>query len=52
VEGVEPAASLWEGLTDNYVRVFAPSPEPLENVLVATRIVGEHPDGLAGSVAA
>ena len=50
VEGAE--RPTWEGLTDNYVRVFVPSPAPLANQLLPTRLVGEHPEGLVGSVAA
>lgn len=48
----DEARPTWEGLTDNYVRVFAPSPADLANQLVPTRLVAEHPGGLAGHLAA
>jgi len=38
-QGVEGG---WVGLTDNYIRVFASSNEPLKNRLTATRLVGSH----------
>jgi threonylcarbamoyladenosine tRNA methylthiotransferase MtaB len=34
------AEGVWVGLTDNYIRVFASSNEPLKNRLTATRLVG------------
>ena len=33
---------VWVGLTDNYIRVFASSNEPLKNRLTATRLEGCH----------
>ena len=48
VEGAnEPT---WEGLTGNYVRVFAVSREPLANRIVRTRLTGPHPEGLIGAI--
>lgn len=45
------AASTWQGLTDNYVRVFVPSATPLANELLPTRLIDEHPGGLVGCLA-
>ncbi len=44
--------TVWEGLTDNYIRVFTASAEVLQNQMRATRMVGEHPSGLWGSIEA
>ena len=46
----ERSASVWEGLADNYVRVFAPSPTPLANEFRPVRVVGPHPNGVIGEV--
>lgn len=42
--------NLWEGLSDNYVRVFASSPVGLANELRRVRVVGLHPEGVAGEL--
>jgi len=41
---------VWEGLTDNYLRVFARSPQNLENHLAPARLISEAPGGLWGEV--
>jgi threonylcarbamoyladenosine tRNA methylthiotransferase MtaB len=42
------AASVWEGLTDNYLRVFTEAALPLHNRLTGVRITGLKEDGLTG----
>ena len=39
---------VWSGLTDNYLRVFAESEEPLTNRLLPVRLVGHYRQGLLG----
>ena len=41
---------LWSGLTDNYLRVFTRSNEPLTNRLVPTKLIAEYGRGLWGEV--
>jgi threonylcarbamoyladenosine tRNA methylthiotransferase MtaB len=41
----------WSGLTDNYLRVFARSPDIARNTLQAVRLTGLEPQGMVGSVA-
>lgn len=48
--GGRATTRIWEGLTDNYIRVFTPSERPLGNQIVPTRMIGEHPNGLWGSI--
>ena len=38
--------SLWSGLTDNYIRVFAESAEPLRNVIRAATLLRLAPGGV------
>lgn len=40
----------WEGLTDNYIRVFAESPLSLENRLTPARLTGRFETGIRGEV--
>jgi threonylcarbamoyladenosine tRNA methylthiotransferase MtaB len=40
----------WNGLSDNYIRVFANSEESLDNRLLPARIVAEHKTGLWGEI--
>ena len=49
-EGLGASADVWEGLADNYVRVFAPSGQSLANELRRVRVVGAHPDGVTGEI--
>jgi len=42
--------AFWEGLTDTYVRVRAPSPSDLANCLTPARITGLTDEGLAAEV--
>ncbi len=44
----ERGLPLWEGLTDNYIRVFARSGEELRNRIVPARLGCQRPDGLWG----
>jgi threonylcarbamoyladenosine tRNA methylthiotransferase MtaB len=46
--GDEGAAAVWEGLTDNYIRVFTRSPHDLSNQLIPVTLVSEAKDGLWG----
>lgn len=41
---------LWEGLTDNYVRVLAAAPVAIGNTFLPTRLVRARPDGIDGEV--
>jgi threonylcarbamoyladenosine tRNA methylthiotransferase MtaB len=43
-------APVWEGLTDNYVRVFAASIEPLENLLLPARLIERRDGGFWGEI--
>jgi len=42
--------SLWDGLTANYLRVFAESDEDLSGRLRPARLVAEHAQGLTGLI--
>ncbi len=44
----EHDAGVWNGLTDNYVRVFCASEANLHNQITRTRITGLHDDGVRG----
>jgi threonylcarbamoyladenosine tRNA methylthiotransferase MtaB len=41
---------IWSGLTDNYLRVFVQSEEPLSNRLLPATLVAEHELGLWGNL--
>jgi threonylcarbamoyladenosine tRNA methylthiotransferase MtaB len=41
---------VWEGLADNYVRVFAPSAGGLANDMRRVRVTAPHPDGVVGEI--
>jgi len=41
---------VWTGHTPSYLRVFAPSQEPLANQVRRARLVGLHPQGLWGEL--
>jgi threonylcarbamoyladenosine tRNA methylthiotransferase MtaB len=41
---------FWQGLTPNYVRVYAESGNDLTNRIVSTRIVGLQGDGVSGRI--
>jgi threonylcarbamoyladenosine tRNA methylthiotransferase MtaB len=45
--GAEP---VWEGLTDNYLRVYTRSAADLRNRILAVRLVAEAEDGLWGEL--
>lgn len=49
-EGKQDEQNLWAGLTDNYVRVFASSQQPLTNLLLPVRVVGRYGQGLWGEL--
>jgi threonylcarbamoyladenosine tRNA methylthiotransferase MtaB len=51
VEGDGSGAEVWEGLSDNYVRVFAASAGCLANERRRVQVVGLHPEGVAGAIA-
>jgi len=42
---------VWVGLTDNYLRVFAPSSEPLANYILPARLLRVCQGGLLGQLA-
>jgi threonylcarbamoyladenosine tRNA methylthiotransferase MtaB len=44
------ADGLWEGLTDNYVRVLARSERPLQNAVVLTRLLHRDNGALRGEL--
>jgi threonylcarbamoyladenosine tRNA methylthiotransferase MtaB len=46
----ETADGLWSGLTDNYLRVFARSSDPLAGRFVPARLVSTNPRGLVGRI--
>ena len=39
-----------EGLTDNYIRVFAPTSKNLSNELFLTKLVSNYKNGLMGKL--
>lgn len=41
---------IWFGLTENYLRVFLPSHEPLGNRVLATKVVGQRDGILVGEL--
>jgi threonylcarbamoyladenosine tRNA methylthiotransferase MtaB len=43
-------ASAWEGLTDNYIRVFVPAEQSLENRIVAVRLSQRCGSGFLGEL--
>ncbi len=43
-------APVWEGLTDTYVRVFAPAGRDLTNQIMPVRLTGLHSEGLWGEL--
>jgi threonylcarbamoyladenosine tRNA methylthiotransferase MtaB len=49
-EAPNDALPHWEGLTDNYIRVFTRSAADLRNRLLPTRLTAEEPSGLAGEL--
>jgi threonylcarbamoyladenosine tRNA methylthiotransferase MtaB len=44
------AAPVWEGLTDNYIRVFTAGVEPLDNRLLPVRLSGRRDGGFWGEL--
>ncbi|MCL4459084.1 MAG: tRNA (N(6)-L-threonylcarbamoyladenosine(37)-C(2))-methylthiotransferase MtaB [Chloroflexi bacterium] len=42
--------TFWEGLTDNYIRVYTKTTNSLANKIVDTRLVGELSSGLLGEL--
>jgi threonylcarbamoyladenosine tRNA methylthiotransferase MtaB len=48
----EDGISVWEGLTDNYIRVFVRSDIDLDNRVVPARLTGQRPDGFWGKLLA
>jgi len=44
------SVAVWGGLTDNYLRVYAPSVKNRTNQLAATKLVGERADGMWGDL--
>ena len=47
----EAEAETWSGLTDNYIRVFTRSKEPLTNRVLPAKLSAMHDRGLWGEVA-
>ena len=45
-----PGSRIYSGLSDNYIRVFTESHQPLTNQLLPVRLVGLHKQGLWGEV--
>jgi threonylcarbamoyladenosine tRNA methylthiotransferase MtaB len=45
-----PEEPMWSGLTDNYLRVRAPSPQDLANRFTPVRLVALAEDGLRGEI--
>jgi hypothetical protein len=43
---------LWSGLTDNYLRVFAPGGATLRNVITPVYLTADTADGLRGEIVA
>ncbi|MGD0765037.1 MAG: tRNA (N(6)-L-threonylcarbamoyladenosine(37)-C(2))-methylthiotransferase MtaB [Dehalococcoidia bacterium] len=48
--GKNGTPAIWEGLTDNYVRVFAATDGMLENQLLPVRLVRRHGEGFFGEL--
>ena len=47
---VAPGSGIYSGLSDNYIRVFIDSRQPLTSQLLQVRLVGLHKQGLWGEV--
>jgi threonylcarbamoyladenosine tRNA methylthiotransferase MtaB len=47
---VTSGSSVYSGLTDNYIRVFARSQKPLVNQIRPVRLVKVHKEGLWGEI--
>ena len=47
---VAPGGGVYSGLSDNYIRVFTESHQPLTNQLLPVRLVGLHKQGLWGEL--
>ena len=50
-EGAAEGAGIWSGLSDNGIRVFARSEEPLTNKLLPVWLIGSYKQGLWGELA-
>jgi threonylcarbamoyladenosine tRNA methylthiotransferase MtaB len=48
--GTETGGMVWEGLTDNYLRVFAVCENSLVNQILTTRLISGHSGGLWGAI--
>ena len=46
----EPETGLFNGLTDNYIRVFAHSARPLHNSLLPARLISPMRQGIRGEL--
>jgi hypothetical protein len=46
----DDGAPIWDGLTDNYIRVRVRSDRPLRNRLLPVRLVAESGDALDGEL--
>jgi len=47
---VAPGSGIYSGLSDNYIRVFIDSRQPLTSQLLQVRLVGLHKEGVWGEV--
>jgi len=45
-----PGSGIYSGLTDNYIRMFARSEEPLTNKITSVKLVGFHEQGMRGEL--
>jgi tRNA A37 methylthiotransferase MiaB len=46
----ELGSGIYSGLTDNYIRVFTRSREPLTNKIVPVKLTGFHNQGMWGEL--
>ena len=46
----EPGSGIYSGLTDNYIRVFANSEEPLNNQIAPVKLLKFHNQGMWGNL--
>jgi threonylcarbamoyladenosine tRNA methylthiotransferase MtaB len=46
----QPRNGAWEGLTGNYIRVYAPAKHDIENQLLPARLQSLHGEGVRGSL--
>jgi len=48
---VGPYSGIYSGLTDNYIRLYTYSHQPINNQIISTRLIKKYKQGLWGELA-